>query len=105
MILNKRVRESVATAERPWIELWEERAAQRRVIGRIAQLQFKMMCERPPRSLRSRLPLTRGRLTPATRELYSPLREGESRRRRQVVAHTPSGIGVGRGYIISPLRG
>src|SRR5215475_11737859 len=30
--------------------------------GRVAQLQFQMMCERPPRSLRSRLPLTRGRL-------------------------------------------
>src|SRR5262245_32161492 len=30
--------------------------------GFVVQLQFKMMCERPPRSLRSRLPLTRGRL-------------------------------------------
>src|SRR5262245_19601009 len=30
--------------------------------GFAAQLQFKMICERPPRSLRSRLPLTRGRL-------------------------------------------
>ncbi len=29
--------------------------------GLVAELQFKMMCERPPRSLRSRLPLTRGR--------------------------------------------
>jgi len=66
--------------------------------GRVAQLQFQMMCERPPRSLRSRL----------------PLREGESRRRRQGVAHTSSGIAVGqharpglaaRGYILPPLRG
>jgi hypothetical protein len=31
---------------------------------RVAQLQFEMVCERPPRSLRSRLPLTRGRLCP-----------------------------------------
>src|SRR5215813_13300284 len=51
----------------------------------------------PLRSLRSRLPLTRGRLTAATWELYSPpLCEGESRRRRQGVAHTPSGIRVGQ---------
>src|SRR5262245_20193627 len=28
----------------------------------VAQLQFERVCERPPRSLRSRLPLTRGRL-------------------------------------------
>src|SRR5262245_32334863 len=42
-----------------------------------------MACERPPRSLRSRLPLTRGRL------IYSPPREGESRRGRQGGAHTP----------------
>jgi hypothetical protein len=27
----------------------------------VSQLQIKMVCERPPRSLRSRLPLTRGR--------------------------------------------
>src|SRR5690348_11435014 len=32
--------------------------AEPRLFGRVAQLQFKMMCERPPRSLRSRLPLT-----------------------------------------------
>src|SRR5262245_66219303 len=76
---------------------------------------FKMVCERPPRSLRSRLPLTRGRLTPATESFILPLRERESRRRRQGVAHTPSGIRVGqhalkaRGdgiwrKILSPLR-
>src|SRR5262249_662038 len=40
------------------------------------------------RSLRSRLPLTRGRLH------IVPLREGDSRRRRQGVAHTPYRIGV-----------
>jgi len=37
-----------------------------------AQLQFETVLGRPPRSLRSRLPLTRGRLTPPTWELYSP---------------------------------
>src|SRR5262249_10851286 len=65
--------------------------------------QFKMVCERPPRSLRSRLPLMRGRLTPATWELYSPPREGESRRRRQGVAHTPSGIGLANTPLQLPL--
>ena len=55
-----------------------------------------MVCERPPRSLRSRLPLTET-------NAILPLREGESRRRRQGVAHTPSGIGLS--YTLSPLRG
>src|SRR5262245_16115386 len=43
-----------------------------------------MLRERPPRSLCSRLPLTRGRLA------YSPPREGASGGRRQGVVHTPS---------------
>src|SRR5262245_40017967 len=42
-----------------------------------------MMCERPPRSLRSRLPLTRGRLR------HSPLVRGRAAERRQGVAHKP----------------
>ena len=48
-----------------------------------------MVCDRPPRSLRSRLPLTRGRL-----RFILPLREGGSRRRRQGVGHTPSQIHI-----------
>jgi hypothetical protein len=36
-------------------------------------LQFQMVCERPPRSLRSRLPLTRGRLS-----LFSPSVRGRA---------------------------
>src|SRR4029434_11274525 len=55
----------------------------------VSQLQVKMVCERPPRSLRSRLPLTRGRLPPQRKRFILPLREEESRRRRQGVAHTP----------------
>jgi hypothetical protein len=62
----------------------------------VAQLQFEMVCERPPRSLRSRLPLTRGRLRWNLQAVYSPPREGESRRRRQGVGHTPSRIGAGQ---------
>jgi hypothetical protein len=54
------------------------------------------MCERPPRSLRSRLPLTRGRLRLQRESFILPLREGESRRRRQGFPHTPSRIGVGQ---------
>src|SRR5262249_41152753 len=50
----------------------------------------EMVCERPPRSLRSRLPLTRGDY------FILPLCEGESRRRRQGVANTPSRMRVGR---------
>jgi|SRR5262245_6206652 len=45
--------------------------------GVLLQLQFQMVCERPPRSLRSRLPLT------GETGFIFPLREGESRRRRQ----------------------
>src|SRR5215468_1758435 len=52
-------------------------------------IQVDMVCERPPRSLRSRLPLTRGRI-----KSNLPLREGESRRRRQGVAHTSSRLGI-----------
>jgi hypothetical protein len=33
---------------------------------RVAQLQFEMVCERPPRSLRSRLPPHEGEIMPAT---------------------------------------
>jgi hypothetical protein len=39
----------------------------------VSQLQIKMVCERPPRSLRSRLPLTRGRLA-----LFSPSVRGRA---------------------------
>jgi hypothetical protein len=47
--------------------------------GRVAQLQSKMVCERPPRSLRSRLPLTRGRLTLVNvRALFSPSARGRA---------------------------
>src|SRR5215813_8952541 len=49
-------------------DLWNELVAGFR--GRVAQLQIKLVCERPPRSLRSRLPLTRGRL------VYSPKAAG-----------------------------
>ena len=41
--------------------------------GRVAQLQFEMVCERPPRSLRSRLPIPRGRVRLQREETYSPL--------------------------------
>src|SRR5262245_19445703 len=37
-------------------------------------------CERPPRSLRSRLPLTRGRLTPLSTRASLPLVRGRRRR-------------------------
>src|SRR5262245_52825138 len=37
-----------------------------------------MVCERPPRSPRSRLPLTRGRLTPAIRTFIFPLVRGKA---------------------------
>jgi hypothetical protein len=43
--------------------------------GVLLNCNFKMVCERPPRSLRSRLPLTRGRLN------ILPLCEGEGRRK------------------------
>jgi hypothetical protein len=70
--------------------------------------QRKTACERPPRSLRSRI---------------LPLCEGESRRRRQGVTRTPSRIpyeprsgdrifrrrfpsaAFSSGYILPPLRG
>ena len=90
-----------------------------------AQLQFKTMCERPPRSLRSRLPLTRGRLRPQRESFILPLREGESRRRRPggsltrhlelELGNTPEGhghlafatvtTGVTHGYTLTRLRG
>jgi len=41
----------------------------------------KVLCERPPRSLRSRLPLTKGRITRSRLQFSLPLREGESRPR------------------------
>jgi hypothetical protein len=37
-----------------------------------------------------------GEITLNLQAVYSPPREGESRRKRQGVAHTPSRIGVGR---------
>src|SRR4029453_2730371 len=41
-----------------------------------------MVCERPPRSLRSRLPLTRGRIKLSRCRRKSPPREGETRAKR-----------------------
>src|SRR5262249_42814561 len=64
--------------------------------GRVANPQLKMMRARPPPSLRSRLPLTGGRFRLQRDTFIPPLPEGESRRRRQGVAHTPSRIGVGQ---------
>jgi len=51
---------------------------------------FKVMCERPPRSLRSLSPSRGGDY------IFSPSVRGESRRRRQGGAPTPSRIGVGQ---------
>src|SRR5262249_25512564 len=56
--------------------------------GVLPNLKFEIVCERPPRSLRSRL-----------------LREGESRQRRQgsLTHHLELQLSK-RGYTISPLR-
>jgi hypothetical protein len=40
------------------------------------ELQLEMVCERPPRSLRSRLPLTRGRLRLLRETFISPRPRG-----------------------------
>src|SRR5262245_41661102 len=55
-----------------------------------------MACERPPRSLRSRLPLTRGRLRLQHGELYSPPPEGRA---------AEGGRGSLTHHLLSPLRG
>jgi hypothetical protein len=41
----------------------------------MTNLKFEMVCEQPPRSLRSRLPLTRGRLPLQRKSFILPLRE------------------------------
>jgi hypothetical protein len=46
------------------------------------------MCERPPSLASWRLPITWGRLRLQRESFILPLREGESRRMRQGVAHT-----------------
>src|SRR5215813_10477364 len=63
-----------------------------RVLG--GQLQFKMMCERPPRSLRSRLPLTRGRLRLFSPSVRGRAAEGGRGSLTRHLAHGPPYTGV-----------
>src|SRR5262245_1912193 len=59
--------------------------------GACSQLQFKMMCDRPSRSLPSRLPLTRGRLKRLQRESFIlPLVRGRAAEggRGSLTSHT-----------------
>jgi hypothetical protein len=86
-----------------------------RLEGPVVQPQFQMVCERPPRSLRSRLPLTRGRLTPANvRDLFSPSVRGRAAEggRGSLTHHLELGLGdtTGRPWLefrqpMSPFRG
>jgi hypothetical protein len=58
---------------------------------------FEMMCERPPRSLRSRLPLTRGRLRLQHESFILPIRvRGRAAEGGRGSLHAPSRIGVGQ---------
>ena len=43
----------------------------------------RVLCERPPRSLRSRLPLARGRITQSRLQLVSPSVRGEPPAKRE----------------------
>src|SRR5262245_12025188 len=63
--------------------------------SRVAQHEIEMVCERPPHSLRSRLPLTR-RETYACNvtALFSPSLRGRAAEGGRGVTHTPSGTGV-----------
>src|SRR5262245_26408300 len=76
------------TAARYSHPLWKHIVMSRR---KPRPLQFKMMCERPPRSLRSRLPLTRGRLNACNvRALFSPSVRGRAAEggRGSLTSHT-----------------
>src|SRR5215470_3268375 len=53
--------------------LQQWRSFSNRICERSRCPEFEMVCERPPRSLRSRLPLTRGRLS-----LFSPSVRGRA---------------------------
>jgi hypothetical protein len=49
-----------------------------RLKGVLLNSNFEMVCERPPRSLRSRLPLTRGRLACNVKDPFSPSVRGRA---------------------------